>query len=342
MKWIVALVVSTFATTCLAFPLSREAADYGCSANRLLRLEDVDDIAGALSLVQQQPSLLARANKELIPPRMIVQRGCTGSTVVMDIAVDLMGKLGIDIFPTSSKEMLRTGNPEKNPWYKLGGTLGDAVRAGVEEASQANQVLLMNGYKLKPHGSAAQVELQNALLELNTRTVIVHRKNTLDTLVCEVRDCFEDDLPRGYPVDQNGKRDDTCFDRRRDTGLRTKAFIYPEHLIENLEYAKGYPEEMLTATTALGFEGRAIVYFEDLTSHEYSAENLDRSTDAWIEFLSSLGVSADQQVVYGILKEAVGTYHAPEPHSETIYNLGSIQSMLVSYLEGSSLLRLQG
>jgi len=286
----------------------------------------------------QMPPTLRSVGKQLIPPRMIVQRGCTGSTAVMAIAKDLVSKLGVEIWPNAPKEMLRTGRPDKNPWYAPGLTLGDAVRLGVEKASGAGQIMLFNGYKIKSWSKdAAQVELQYALKELNTRTVIVHRNNSLDTLICEVRDCFasQHGPRRGYAVNQNGKRDNTCFERRHSSTGKPMAFINTENLLENLAIAESYQEEMQSAITELGFEGGEVVFFEDLTAHEYSAENLDRSTDAWSKFLGSLGIRADREAVKNILKEAVGTYHPPERHTEAIYNLDSVLDKLTSAEKGS-------
>eukprot|EP00448_Togula_jolla_P001295 CAMPEP_0170594036 /NCGR_PEP_ID=MMETSP0224-20130122/13779_1 /TAXON_ID=285029 /ORGANISM="Togula jolla, Strain CCCM 725" /LENGTH=325 /DNA_ID=CAMNT_0010918053 /DNA_START=87 /DNA_END=1064 /DNA_ORIENTATION=- len=282
--------------------------------------------------LQNSTAQLQRLQGPLIPPMLILQRGCTGSSVVIRMTKDLLADLGVAVFPLSKKEIVRTGQPYKNPWWSPDGDLGDAMRKGVKEASDAGQVLVFNAFKLKSWTKdREELALNKALLDMDTRTVIVHRRNPLDILTCEIRDCFVSvhGVPRGYPVDEKGQRDDTCFDRRQ-TGAKVKAYVNLNHLQENLDDSSAYPEIMKNSLRDLGLKGRRIVYYEDLVSHEYSADNLDSSAAAWRQLLSSLGVSVDIEDIKDKLKKAVGTYPPPEPHSELIYNIEGVEQLLSS------------
>jgi len=274
-------------------------------------------------------------NASTIPPMLILQRGCTGSSAVIRMAKSLLADLGVPVYPIKKKEIARIGHPSKNPWYTPGGSLADAMRRGVQEASEAGQVLVFNAFTLKSWTkNKAEQSLNKAMLDMDTRTVIVHRRNPLDILTCEIRDCFQSihGVPRGYPVNEKGEKDQTCFHRRFEDGnmVRTKAFIDVEHLPENLRTAQNYPRVMQKSVRELGFKGGSIVYFEDLVSHEYSRGNLLRSCRAWQELLSSLGVEADLWDIYHVLKKDVGTYPPPKPHSEAIFNLEQVEGMLSS------------
>jgi len=269
----------------------------------------------------------------VIPPMLILQRGCTGSSVVIRMARNLLAELGVPVYPLKTKEIARTGQPNKNPWYTPDGDLADAMRKGVQEASDAGQVLVFNAFKLKSWTqSEEELSLNKALLDMDTRTVIVHRRNPLDIVTCEIRDCFESvhGIPRGHPVNEMGQEDSTCFKRRSLAGevIKTKAFVNVKHLSENLQIAQEYPQLMQESLKELGFKGGSIVYFEDLVSHEWSAANLHRSSMAWKAFLSSLGVEASRREIHHVLKKDVGTYPPPEPHSASIYNLQEVEQML--------------
>eukprot|EP00448_Togula_jolla_P011616 CAMPEP_0170607326 /NCGR_PEP_ID=MMETSP0224-20130122/20992_1 /TAXON_ID=285029 /ORGANISM="Togula jolla, Strain CCCM 725" /LENGTH=336 /DNA_ID=CAMNT_0010932479 /DNA_START=19 /DNA_END=1029 /DNA_ORIENTATION=- len=271
----------------------------------------------------------------LIPPFMIVQRACTGSSVVFRTAKNLLAELGVAVYPSTTKELARPGAPEKNPWYRPDGDLGDAMRRAVTEASDAGQVLIFNTFSVKPSSDDLNEQaLQRALLSMDTRTVIVHRQNPLDIVTCEIRDCFKNyqGIPEGYPVDEKGQKDETCFARRNETGesAKTKAYIDLEHLPEFLRTAEQYPTKMKEALEELGFKGRRVVYYEDLVSHEYSVANLGRSSSAWKRFLSSLGLKAEQKDIENVLRKDVGKFPPPGPHSEVIYNLPGVKELLAS------------
>mmetsp|Transcript_1750 Transcript_1750/g.4109 ORF Transcript_1750/g.4109 Transcript_1750/m.4109 type:complete len:347 (+) Transcript_1750:81-1121(+) len=304
------------------------------SSSKLGLAEVEASYPGALSLVQTR---VARHSKETaatttIPPMMILQRGCSGSSVVMRMTRDMLQSLAVPLYPLGIKEIARVDQPEKNPWFLPGGRLGDAMLRGVEEASQAGQTLLFNAAKIKSWSENEEMQYLNQVLrELKTRVVIVHRNNSLDTVVCEIRDCFVGGrgIARGYPVDTAGNEDQTCFDRRTQSAEnKTKALINTTTLPENMEFGERYPQDMQASVTEIGLEGRDIVLFEDLVSHEYLDTNLPRSTSAWMKLLSSLGVNATEASVSAVLSKAVGSYHAPEPHSETVYNIEEVEEFL--------------
>eukprot|EP00448_Togula_jolla_P024624 CAMPEP_0170592654 /NCGR_PEP_ID=MMETSP0224-20130122/13035_1 /TAXON_ID=285029 /ORGANISM="Togula jolla, Strain CCCM 725" /LENGTH=341 /DNA_ID=CAMNT_0010916565 /DNA_START=69 /DNA_END=1094 /DNA_ORIENTATION=+ len=317
-------VLAIFAVTAFAEPERSQGHQPGTSVAE----HDTSDLV----LLQQKADwmMVSGTMGSLMPPLMILQRGCTGSSVVIRIARTLMTEIGNAPYPLKTKEIVRTGQPQKNPWYQKGDDIGDALRRGVEEASAAGQALLFNAYKVKPDATEEQeVALNRELLALNTKVVVVHRENALDTLVCEVRDCFSGThgVPRGYPVRADGTKATSCFDRRHD-GEESFAMVDTDHLKENLATDDGFGKEMLDAIEKLGLEGGEMVTFEDLTSHEYSADNLVRSTEAWTKLLTGFGLDPDARAVRAVLEKEVGSYHAPEPHSETIFNVDEVEEAL--------------
>eukprot|EP00448_Togula_jolla_P007500 CAMPEP_0170607318 /NCGR_PEP_ID=MMETSP0224-20130122/20988_1 /TAXON_ID=285029 /ORGANISM="Togula jolla, Strain CCCM 725" /LENGTH=340 /DNA_ID=CAMNT_0010932471 /DNA_START=1 /DNA_END=1023 /DNA_ORIENTATION=- len=280
-----------------------------------------------------------------LPPMMIVQRACTGSSVVMRMARRLLTELGVSLYPLPTKEILRKDMPEKNPWFTQGGDLAEAMRRGVEEAQQASQTLLFGITQMSSTtDSVEQSNLNAALAALHTRSVIVHRNNTLDTAVCEVRDCFNStrDAPRGYPVNERGEEDTSCFQRRHDSSVTTMAFLDTDDLLRNLELKEQYPKQTQESLIELGIGGHEIVFYEDLVSHEYSAGNLRKSTFAWLRLLSSLGIQAGWNEVMASLSQDVGTYHSPLNHSSTIFNVQEVAETLRNSSERIWMLRGEG
>merc|ERR1719162_1614775 len=74
------------------------------------------------------------------------------------------------------------------------------------------------------------------LKRMGTKVVYAKRNNTVDHIVCEVRDCFRDDC--GFPVDKNGERSNLCFDRRNvsdpEKEKEYKAMLFPPEVVDRI------------------------------------------------------------------------------------------------------------
>mmetsp|Transcript_4208 Transcript_4208/g.9807 ORF Transcript_4208/g.9807 Transcript_4208/m.9807 type:complete len:371 (-) Transcript_4208:71-1183(-) len=271
----------------------------------------------------------SRTSKSAPPPMMILQRGCTCSSTVMQYARELLPDQGVPIFKTSIKELLRSNNLEKLPWHESGDDLVATVQRGLDQTSQDGLAMIFNTFRMV--NVSSRKSLNDVLLEHGTRAVIVHRQNVLDTLVCEVRDCFNGregaDLPRGYPVDLSGKPNDICFLRRGPDGggIETKAVINVTNMLSHMKKAMSYPREEQEVLKQLGFHDALVVTAEDLLGHEYSASNLPASFAAWSKLLRSFGVTPDEAKLAKFLESRINTYTAPESHRDSIWNLAAVR-----------------
>jgi len=261
---------------------------------------------------------------------MILQRGCTCSSTVMQYARELLPDQGVPIFKTSIKELLRSNNLEKLPWHESGDDLVATVQRGLDQTSQDGLAMIFNTFRMV--NVSSRKSLNDVLLEHGTRAVIVHRQNVLDTLVCEVRDCFKGGegssrAPRGYPVDLSGEPNDICFLRRGPDGggIKTKAVINVTNMFDHMKEAMTYPTEQKEVLSGLGFPDAEVVTAEDLLGHEYSANNLPASFAAWKKLLRSFGITPNGPKLTRFLSSRVNTYSAPESHRDSIWNLEAVK-----------------
>jgi len=284
---------------------------------------------GPLSEQSTSAGLADSSPKAASPPMMILQRGCTCSSTVMQYARDLLPNQGVPIFKTSIKELFRSNNLDKLPWHQSGDDLTQTIQRGLEQTSKDGLAMIFNTFRMV--NTSSHESLNDVLLAHGTRSVIVHRKNALDTLVCEVRDCFNGregaDLPRGYPVDLSGKPNDICFLRRGPDGggIETKAVINVTNMLSHMKKAMSYPREEQEVLKQLGFHDALVVTAEDLLGHEYSASNLPASFAAWSKLLRSFGVTPDEAKLAKFLESRINTYTAPESHRDSIWNLAAVR-----------------
>jgi len=309
--------------TAVAFPnvvSASEGLDHGMS---LVQVKASGFVATADSEVSAQSMNLRL--KEAPPPLMILQRGCTGSSDIMRMARDMLPKFGVDLYDTDVKELVR---PSKNPWYSEGDDIGDAMEKGVNEAQKQGRALLFDNFHIKDNEQYRK--MNEVMIRAKTRSVIIHRSNALDTLVCDVRDCFEDPsgVERGYTVDAQGRKIDLCFDRRTSP-IETLAHLEPKNLVHHLAEAASFPEEQASMLNKLGYAPAKTVMVEDLYAFEYSQSNFERSVAAWETLYESLGVKADSQIIRNYLAPDVASRSRPKRHSEVIENYKVIHHTLV-------------
>jgi len=285
--------------------------------------------ASAVSMVEGGSDATAESNgpglkKPVQPPLMILQRGCTGSSEIMRMAREMLPLFGVDLYPLSVKELVRAS---KNPWFQEGEDMGTAMQRGVNAAKRQRQSLLFDNFHLKDNDQYRT--MNEFMVRAQTRSVIVHRNNSLDTLVCDVRDCFEDPagVKRGYTVDEHGKRIKLCFDRR-GSSQATLAHLQPSHVVHHLREAASFPQEQAALLKKLGYQAAETVLVEDLYAFEYSQHNLDRSVVAWKKLFKSLGVTASSRKIRGYLRKDVASRSRPSPHSKSVSNLNAVKQIL--------------
>jgi len=268
--------------------------------------------------------------KQSTVPRMIMQRGCTCSSTVMQYTRALLQTLNVPLYNLRVKELLRTVHIDQNPWFQEGDDVVMALQRGLNDTAAHGQGLLFNNFKLTQ--GEQQRSINQMLISHGTRTVIVHRANALDTLICEVRDCFKgiNEPERGYPVDLEGKYNDLCFLRRGADGggVKTKAVINTTNMMGHMHEAEVYAKQQKEMVSKLGYQEASIVTVEDLLAHEYSAEKVHTSYKAWMSLLRSLGVNPQRRAVMKFLLQRVGSYSPPEPHGESVWNVDAVKAEL--------------
>lgn len=291
-------------------------------------------------------------------PRVLVVNGCSGSTFVMKVARRLFLAHGLQVYGWEY-ELL---NPTKNPFFnrsavqKHGTTAATAraLEAVHEDAQLRRSVLLFNG---------APGYLSEAVASVLRRreALLVHawRRNVLDTLVCEVRDCFAHTTPTGkragtadtlgWPVDaRSGARSPACFEQRRSkransTGASTaatgptKARLNVSSLISLLpldspaRVANFLRSRRLAAPVSLSTEELSDFSLA-APSREEAQARLRRSATAWERALSAWGVpTKTEQLVRLLAAERDRLQTTPRvvtPHAQTIANVAEVAGTL--------------
>jgi len=310
----------------LAVNILSAAADSDLQSNNILLIQ----VQSGLVLGSNDTYKTANEGKQNPPPRMIMQRGCTCSSTVMQYTRSLFDAIGEPLYNLQVKELLRPVHMDQNPWFQEGEDVATMLQRSLNATVEQGLGLLFNNFKVSQSDNMKAVN--EVLISHGTRTVIVHRQNSLDTLICEVRDCFKGNHqpPRGYPVDLEGKPNDLCFLRRGADGggVKTKAVINLEHMMHHLEEAEVYAKQQQEMLKTVGFQDASIVTVEDLLAHEYSKMKLRTSYKAWMTLLRSLGIQPKRRKVINFLKERVGTYSAPGPHADAVWNVDEVVDAL--------------
>jgi len=157
----------------------------------------------------------------------------------------------------------------------------------------------------------------------------VFRHNVLDTLICEVKDCFLHKTG-GYSMFENGTRTDVCFARRRlDPSVKILVHLYPEVLIQKLENKE--------KTRHLHFNvGKNLMYpsmpqtSEDVFEYEYMSDedSFQKSLNAWIQTLEPLVKSVHPDIVESYMRPMQNIRPPPPKHADEIVNYDEVYSIL--------------
>eukprot|EP00927_Polykrikos_kofoidii_P017725 TRINITY_DN180_c0_g1_i12.p1 TRINITY_DN180_c0_g1~~TRINITY_DN180_c0_g1_i12.p1 ORF type:complete len:369 (-),score=51.92 TRINITY_DN180_c0_g1_i12:174-1217(-) len=296
-------------------------------------------------------------------PRMLVMRGCSGSSAVMVFARNLLRYHGIPV-PRASLPVVVNGvakaplgpgwpaellNPKYN-WFlsSAAGNMGKAMEMANAEMMRTNRTLFFKGMVQNLQGDGAGVDqwesLKPSFQKLDMFAVIGTRVNMLDEVICQVKDCFHP--ADGVPVDARGKESDVCFNRRGDAikhpvsklkskpaEIHTRAEVYKAKLNVRVLHRLIDKEYELIDGARESLESIGIfpktVTEEDLLDFQTPMPGaFKRAVTAWSVLLESLGVTPDEKIVREFLKQYRGTYHDKPTHADTIYNFHEVKAAL--------------
>jgi len=327
---------------------------------------------------------------DMFRPRMLAMRGCSGSSAIMVYARNLLRYHGVPV-PAATEPNIVNGealppidrglpsellNPKINWLYKeAGNDMGKAIEMQNELIRRKGQTLFFKGMVQHLQGTDKATDEWDSLAEplkkLELFAVLGARENMLDQVICQVKDCFQEDY--GTPVDQDGKDSDLCFHRRSEENptpigndddkqlllsrrrqqlenvingsasddqwfrpLLIKSLFYMddgykaklnvESVVHNIkdEFSKiEHAQEMLSG---IGIDVRTVKEEDLLDFQAPIAGAFKRAVAAWSEFLVSLGVNPDEDVIRSFLTQYAGTYHEPPPHKDLISNYDEVRA----------------
>lgn len=298
------------------------------------RSSEVSGLAGAV--FPPDPHLKNFLPIQRMDPLYMHSSGCTGSSIILDIAREIMELHGVVAYIHGDKMYEEVIVPSKNPFYTEKRGIRTAMHM-LAKAAETNDTTLM----FKSGGLATEVfdEVAPALVEIRTRVVYMERTNALDYATCMARDCFEDDV--GYPVDKHGKKSSLCFGRRLqgdtadDTDIKVMyntAKLVP-HLLKLLGRSQRGRASKLLAQH--GFKNVTTVSMEGLLAYETTdTSGLNRSVEEWSKLLDAWGMAPQQRIIEAYLKPNCGTRDAA-PQMKGIYNWGEVQKAMIK--EGPAL-----
>jgi len=282
-----------------ALALSREAGG-----------NEMDSPPGAVAF-------LAHGLKNVDRPRMLVMLGCSGSSVLMDIARGILQTHGVSTNTPGGGKSGELVKPHWNPFFNEAEGMGVALTKARDYAMQQNGTLVF-----KEQGAQSQAfrDAGPALLSMGTYVVHAYRRNVLDRMVCQVKDCFLSSR-YGVPVGPDGKESRVCFARRSDKrkaeGYSAKLNI--GRLRANLKAFLRKPDAERSRISRSGFQNYPSIVAEDLLDFEHDASAFERALITWERFMAAWGVQPKRQRIKAYLQQYVGKYSA-EPQSKTIYN----------------------
>jgi len=276
------------------------------------------------ALLSSRHSFLAHGLKNSQRPRMLVMLGCSGSSILMDMARGMLEAHRVSWNTPGGGKSGELVKHAGNPFFTKEGGMGVALTKANEYAKSKHATLVFKeqGAQSKEFRDAAP-----ALLSMGTYVVHAYRKNVLDRMVCQIKDCFL--TPHyGVPVGPDGSTWRLCFERRVNeteaTGYTAK--LNTKTLKHNLKEFLGKPFAEWSRIKDAGFEGFPTLAAEDLLDFEHDASALPRALIAWDKFMAAWGVRPTTATIKKYLTEYVGKY-AAEPQSKTIYNFDRVEQV---------------
>ena len=294
-------------------------------------------------------------------PRIYVQisTGCSMSTWSREFLTDLMEVHGIEVaapaharhekHPTLDKSELlgllamRDKVPGlKDMWGEP--AAAEAAWLGAMAACTQEQGTALV-VKISP--SPMHLGLVTLLAKQNTRFAVMERTQTLDYLLCMVRDCKNDQLtgihPPGSPAASalalragNGSRiDGDCFDDARKSDKEVLARLDPQTLpaaVQGLLQRTGSLAAYLQQAGLTEKQRPSVIAVEDLTALEYDTtdnpyKSFNQSVGAWMEVLRSLSIAPDERKVRAALLPLAHTRKRTKP-ATVVSNWADVEAQL--------------
>lgn len=276
--------------------------------------------AAAITMQAVKPQDAPELANDVSRPRMLAMRGCDGSTSVMSLARDLMEKHGVPAVRVDSQIL----NPEKNVYLEeAGNNLRLSLELANEDAQAANRSLVFKA--LTGDHFTAVVQHQKATLKnMGMLSVLGYRKNQLDEIVCQVKNCLTSSY--GHIVDKNGDKSDYCSNRMSETA--DQIVLDPEHIIKAIDVENALVEDARRQLHMSGFPVAEVVS-EKLLGYlaTNSQVDLDIAVKEWGIFLRAWGVHPEETKIVKRLQQDQGTQKAAL-HKDVILNSGKIHETL--------------
>lgn len=200
----------------------------------------------------------------------------------------------------------------KDAWRAINGGCGATPVRGVPSAPAYVMPFAALNHQLDADNDGAWAELNVN----TTRVAAMMRRNKLDQLICQIKDCF--DKHAGFPVNAAGRRVKSLCFKRRATGKTDAVYkvkIDPDKLRKRIrQHAGGRTGEVWWAHEGgAGFAAHGFGstdYFtghvETLTGFEYAADRNDsrwhKSQESFVKMLESLGAPASPAVVLRVMR----------------------------------------
>ena len=288
-----------------------------------------------------------------------ISTGCSISTWSREFLTDLMEAHGVEVaapsharhekHPTLDGSEVHTVLAMRNKVPGLKDIMDEPASASaawlraMAACTQEQGTALV--VKISP--SPMRLPLVALLAKQNTRFVVMERTQTLDYLLCMVRDCKKDQLtgilPPGTPATRalalragNDLQDhETCFAKARSSDEEVLARLDPQKLPAATHGLLQRTASLAAYLQQAGLTEKqcsSAISVEDLTALEYDTTDnpykaFNQSVDAWVEALRSLSIAPDEDKVRAALLPLAHTRERTKPEKE-VSNWADVESQL--------------
>jgi hypothetical protein len=292
-------------------------------------------------------------------PRVLISRGCSGSSATAVLTRSLLRYHGIPVPPAAVRRVVKgKPAPPKGPgwpsellnrgtnWFleSTYNDMGKAMELAAAEMARTKQTLFFKSMVQSLQGTGQNndewASLKPVFKKLNMFAVIATRTNVLDEIVCQVRDCFK---PRyGTPVDKHGQKSNLCFKRRGAPGNPTsrvrvkstslnevyKAKLRTDRLVHVIKHELQLVDVARKNLKSAGIFPKTVAEEDLLDFQTNSPGSFKRAVAAWSVLLQSLGVTPDEKIVKSFLSRYRNTHPDPPDHVDVIYNFAEVRAEL--------------
>ena len=269
------------------------------------------------------------AASPLMQPRMMYSGGCAGSSATMLMAMALL-----NIFQPAGKKTVFMNSMSKQGGQELTKCIVNSEctmrpNGGQEQAVDSTAMLRsVQRYATETDTNSTLVfkaaeiafnqEIADALHKVNAQAMAVYRGNTLDQVICQVRDCFEVSDDVGMPVNATtGERSDICFKRRKlSRDDQPIVWLNVSTLRKHLDKRTRRNHEVGAKMRSYGWADAAVSTTEELLRYveDTSAASLEASVAAWGRVMHSWRVDHNVSAIRAFLanQDSRGAY-PPQP-----------------------------